>query len=268
MTEWQARDYNRVSSLQQAMAEEQLARLTLKGSERILDVGCGDGKISAAIAERVPAGSVVGIDPSHDMIAFASNHFSTAARGNLRFEVADVRRLPFRAEFDLAVSFNALHWVPEQAAALESVRAALAPGGEALLGMVPQGPRTSLEDVIEEVRRTPRWADFFAGFRTPFAHFSPEEYRTLAERARFRVVRVNVEDKAWDFKTRDGFLAWARATFAFWTQHVPEREWNAFITDVLDRYQTIAADTPSEVNTFKFYQMEVVLDVEPHVRVG
>jgi len=130
MTEWLASAYNQQSSLQQAMAEEQLRLLTLAGSERILDVGCGDGKISAAIADRVPAGSVLGVDPSHDMIAFASSRFATvpAGRGgsahpNLRFEVADARRLPYQAEFDLVVSFNALHWVPEQDEALRSIRA-------------------------------------------------------------------------------------------------------------------------------------------------
>src|SRR5687767_4829281 len=60
MTEWRASDYHRHSSLQQAMAEEQLGRLTLEGGERILDVGCGDGKVTADIAARVSAGSVVG----------------------------------------------------------------------------------------------------------------------------------------------------------------------------------------------------------------
>jgi trans-aconitate 2-methyltransferase len=73
MTEWNAESYSRQSSLQQAMAEEQLSSLTLEGSERILDVGCGDGKITAAIAARVPRGSVLGVDPSRDMIAFASS---------------------------------------------------------------------------------------------------------------------------------------------------------------------------------------------------
>jgi trans-aconitate 2-methyltransferase len=259
MTEWLASDYYRQSSLQQAMAEEQLRLLTLKGSERILDVGCGDGKISAAIAERVPKGSVLGVDPSHNMIAFASGHFATAAHANLRFEVANAQRLPYRDEFDLIVSYNALHWVPEQDAALGSIRAALVPGGHALLRFVPQGRRKSLEDVIEEVRRLARWADYFADFRAPYVHFSAEEYRVLAAKNGFRVDRVSVEDKAWDFKTRDGFLAFARATFVAWTQRLPESQWQAFINDVLDHYQSVAADNSSELNTFKFYQMEVNL---------
>ena len=259
MTEWHASDYHRQSSLQQAMAEEQLARLTLEGGERMLDVGCGDGRITAEIAARLPRGSALGVDPSQEMIAFASSHFGTPAHANLRFEVGDARRLPYRSEFDLVVSFNALHWVPEQEAALASIRAALKPGGRALLRMVPAGRRQSLEDVIEEVRQRPRWAGSFAGYRRPYLHLAPEEYRALAERAGFRVVRLHVDDKAWDFRTRDGFVAFARATFVEWTQRLPESEWGAFIGDVLDRYQDVAAQGAQDASTFKFYQMEVEL---------
>src|SRR5580704_8109903 len=164
MTEWLADDYNQQSSLQRTMAEEQLSKLALQGTERILDVGCGDGKITAAIAPRVPFGSVLGVDPSQDMIAFASSHFGPPAHANLRFDVVDVRQLPYRNEFDLVVSFNALHWVPEQGAALASIGAAMKPGGKALLRFVPQGQRKSLEDIIEEVRHQERWAPYFAGF--------------------------------------------------------------------------------------------------------
>lgn len=259
MTEWHASDYSRASRLQQAMAEEQLHLLDLEGSERILDVGCGDGKITAAIAERVPRGSVLGVDPSRNMIDFSSSHFGPLAHANLRFEVADARRLPYRQEFDLVVSFNALHWVPEQDAALASIHAALKPEGRALLRFVAKGPRKCLEDVMEDVRRLPRWAAYFPGYRTPYLHFTAEEYRALTERGGFRVLRLGVADKAWDFKSREGFAAFARATFVEWTRLVPESEKAAFITDVLNRYETIAADSSQEANTFKFYQMEVIL---------
>jgi len=257
MTEWHAGDYNKQSSLQQTMAEEQLARLTVRGDERVLDVGCGDGKISAEIAARVPLGSVLGMDPSHDMIAFATKSFATPAHANLRFEVGDARTLPYRNEFDLLVSFNALHWVPEQEAALKSICAALKSTGRAWLRMVPAGPRESLEDVIEEIRTRPRWAGNFANFQTPYVHYTPDEYRAMSRRAGLRVTRLDVLDKAWDFKTRAGFLAFARATFVEWVQHIPQNDWETFINDVLDRYEKVAADNPSEASTFKFYQMEV-----------
>lgn len=259
MAEWQAQDYANQSTLQQVMAEEQLAKLVLRGDERILDVGCGDGKITAKLALQVPRGSVLGTDPSRDMITFASTHLGAPKVANLRFEVADARSLPHRAEFDLAVSFNALHWVPEQAQALAAMHRAIKPGGRAWLRMVPAGERESIEDVIASVRKEPRWASYFPGFHQPYIHIPPQEYRRLAEATGFQVTRLHVEDKAWDFKSRAGFSAFAHATFVEWTQHIPKDEWDCFITQVLDRYQKVAATTPAESHTFKFYQMEVEL---------
>jgi trans-aconitate 2-methyltransferase len=260
LVEWNAAEYNRHSSLQAELAEEQLARLVFAGDERILDVGCGDGKITAEVAARVPRGSVLGIDPSQDMIAFAAGHFGTPQWPNLRFEVRDVRQLTFRDEFDRVISFNALHWVPEQEAALRAIRAALKQGGQALLRLVPRGPRKSLEDVLEDARHSPRWAGRFAGFQQPYAHFTPVEYQELAGRCGFRVVSVHFEDRAWDFQTREGFAAFGGATFVEWTRRLDEKDWPAFIADVLDRYRGVAADNPQEANTFKFHQMEVVLE--------
>jgi trans-aconitate methyltransferase len=263
MTEWIASDYSQQSSLQKAMADEVLAKLSLQGDERVLDVGCGDGKITAAVAARLPSGSALGVDPSRDMIAFASKQFGPPAHANVRFEVADARHLPYTNEFDLVLSFNALHWVPEQEAALGAIRAALAPNGRALLRFVPEGPRKCLEDVIEEVRREPSWSACFGGFQKPYAHFTPEEYRAMAEKNGFRVARLTVEDKAWDFRTREAFTAFAQATFVEWTRRLSQEKCRAFIASVLDQYQLVAADNPSERNTFKFYQMEVALTVAP-----
>ncbi len=72
MTEWAAADYERISGLQLAMANEVLDRLGLDGARCILDVGCGNGKITAEIAARIPHATVLGVDPSHEMIGFAS----------------------------------------------------------------------------------------------------------------------------------------------------------------------------------------------------
>ena len=87
-SEWNAAGYERISALQQQMAADALALVSLAGTETVLDVGCGQGKVTAAIAERVTRGRVVGVDPSHDMIEFANAHF---AAPNLRFEVGDAR---------------------------------------------------------------------------------------------------------------------------------------------------------------------------------
>jgi SAM-dependent methyltransferase len=146
-TEWDAETYREVSALQEWLAAKSLASLTLNGGERVLDVGCGDGRISAAIAAHLPSGSVLGVDASQHMVDFAAAAFPPAEHSNLRFAVADAAALHLGPEFDLAVSFNALHWVLDLPAALRGLHAALAPGGRALLRFVPAGTRRSLEDV-------------------------------------------------------------------------------------------------------------------------
>jgi len=255
MTEWDASDYARISALQKVMAEEVLGLLELKGSERVLDVGCGDGKITAEIAARVPQGAVVGVDPSVEMVRYAQSHWGKNHGSNMRFEVGDARHLPFHDEFDLVVSFNALHWIPEQEEALASIRAAMKVGGTAQLRFVPHGPRKSLEHVIREKRQSPRWSSHFQGFHRPYLHLAPEEYEELAEKAGLKVESVHVADKAWDFHSRQAFFAFAEVTFVEWTHLLTEADKAAFTTDVLDRYAVVAG----EPNTFKFYQMDVRL---------
>jgi len=175
MTEWDAAEYSRRSSLQEAMAQEVLALLDLKSSERILDVGCGDGKITAQIASRASKGSVVGVDPSRDMISFARRHFGPAMLPNLRFEVADARRLPFKNEFDLVVSFNALHWIPDQQTALSSIRSTLVLGGKAQLRLALSG--IGISEIFEYVRRP---SGDRGRFTASFCHSVPRDLAALA----------------------------------------------------------------------------------------
>ncbi len=241
------------------MAAEVLLLLDLKGRERILDIGCGNGKTTAEIATRVPRGAVVGVDASQEMIKFAAAHFDTEHYPNLRFQVADARRLLFKNEFDLAVSFNALHWIPEQDQALQSLRSALKSGGTGQLRLVPSGERKSLENVIEETRLSTRWSRYFDNFRDPYLHLTPEQYAVAAERNGLRVRHMHTESKEWDFHSRSAFFAFGSVTFTEWTRLLPESEHPAFITDVLDRYRRVAMDRPGEENVFKFYQMDLSL---------
>jgi trans-aconitate 2-methyltransferase len=256
MTEWNAPEYARIAGLQEAMAAEALALLELRGDEYVLDLGCGNGKVTAQIAERLPDGSVVGVDASADMVAFASAHY---AQANLRFESCDIRDIQFRDDFDLVVSFNALHWIPQQEVALRAVREAMKPSAVAQLRLVPKGERKSLEDVLEESRKSPRWVEHYKGFRDPYLHLTPEEYAAMAERVGLAVQRVHTEDKAWDFQSQQGFAAFGSVTFVEWSKRLPEVERPAFVEDVLERYRREVAQETGEENTFKFYQMDITL---------
>jgi trans-aconitate 2-methyltransferase len=261
MTEWDAPAYAHRSSLQATMAAEVLTLLHLKGNERILDIGCGDGRVTAEIARRVPHGSVLGVDSSHDMIQFASSHAET----NLRFAVADAHALSFHNEFDVVVSFNALHWLPDQAAPLRSIHSALKRNGYAQLRLVADGERKSLETVLEETRKSKKWAPYYSNFRDPYLHLTPDQYAELAEQNNFRVQHLHTAAKSWDFLTRENLFAFGQVTFVEWTHVLPDPQKPPFINDVLDRYRGPIPNVPvspsdaSAPHIFHFYQMDITL---------
>lgn len=258
-TEWDAAAYREVSALQAWLADKSLAALTLRGDERVLDVGCGDGRISAAIAARLPRGSVLGVDASQHMVDFAAAAFPPAAHANLRFAVADAAALAHPEAFDLAVSFNALHWVRDLAAPLRGLHTALVPGGRAALRFVPAGPRRSLEDVIEDTCTAPAWRAWFTSHQTPFIHPAAADYAALAQATGFTVRRADVVREVWDFGSRQAFANFADATFVTWTQHLPAERRAEFIADVLDRYAAVQPPPPSP-HAFVFDQLEIELD--------
>jgi trans-aconitate 2-methyltransferase len=260
---WHGADYARHSSLQAAMADEVLSRLVLRGDEQVLDVGCGDGRLSARIAALLPRGTVLGVDASADMVTFARSQFGAGEWPNLRFEVADARRLSWQQRFDLLVSFNALHWVPQQAEALRGVRSALKPGGQAFLRLVTRSPLTSLEQVAEAVRRDTHWAASFAGFTDPYLRLTAQEYRALAEGLGLHVLSCQTQDKRWDFGSEAAFFGFCNAGFGAWTQVLREDQRRAFVEEVMRRYLSGIEASFGERFTFHFTQTDVVLAPVP-----
>ena len=146
MNQWNPNDYQQHSSQQQKWAKEVLPRLHLKGNERILDIGCGDGKITAEVARHVPQGSVVGLDASAEMIDFADKQYSTIS--NLRFEQGDAQSLAFDGQFDWVISFACLHWVIDHRPVLRGICRALRPGGRILLQFGGKGNAAEVVRVV------------------------------------------------------------------------------------------------------------------------
>ncbi len=181
VADWDGALYEKVNGLQRWLAARSLAGLELRGDERLLDVGCGDGQVTALLAARLPTGSVLGIDASPRMVDTAREH--AVAGGRLEFDAGDVLSMPFVAEFDVIVSFNVLHWVHDQRRAFARIGAALRPGGWALLQFVCGGSRPSLEATAMQICETARWRGWFHDFPPPFVHPAPDEVRATADAA-------------------------------------------------------------------------------------
>jgi trans-aconitate methyltransferase len=127
--EWDAASYHRISAPQFGWGVEVLGRLHLKGDETVMDAGCGTGRLTAGLLERLPEGRVVAVDLSQNMLEEARAHLSPRFGGRVRFVRADLASLPFEQTFDGAFSTAAFHWVPDHARLFRSLYDALKPGG-------------------------------------------------------------------------------------------------------------------------------------------
>jgi len=233
---WNAADYAAHSAVQQTWARELIAHLHLRGDEHVLDVGCGDGKVTAEITQAVPHGSVIGIDASPQMIEFARKTFPAGKNPHLEFRVMDARKIKFARQFDLLFSNAALHWVDDHEAILHGAASVLKPGGRLVVSC---GGRGNAQDVYLALRpemRLKRWRGFFRKLETPYFFYSPADYERWLPRAGFKTRSVKLAPKDAVYDGRDGFAAWLRTTWLPYIQRVPEDVREEFIAAVADRY--------------------------------
>ncbi|MEV6063312.1 class I SAM-dependent methyltransferase [Nocardia asteroides] len=253
MADWDGAGYAHISALQRAMATAAIESVQVGGGERVLDVGCGDGYVTRLIAARVPGGSVLGLDPSPRMIGTARTADDQLT--NVDFRVGDVTTMTLAGDFDLVVSFNALHWVTDQETAYRRIAAALAPGGRVLVQYVCDGERPSIEDIAMTVTGEPRWSPCFTGFARPFVHIDPEALPAIAAAAGLQVTERSVTDREWDFGSREAFTRWCTVGFTDWTAHLAAADIPAFVDEVVDRYEAVVG----RAGLFRFLQLRAEL---------
>ncbi len=128
MRDWDAGAYHRVSGPQVAMAAAVLDRLELRGDERVLDAGCGSGRVTRLLLERLPRGHVIAVDASEQMLARAREELAGLG---VDLRLADLARLRLAEgeQVDAVFSNATFHWVADHDALFGALAAALRPGG-------------------------------------------------------------------------------------------------------------------------------------------
>jgi trans-aconitate 2-methyltransferase len=176
----------------------------LTGRDHVLDLGCGDGALTALLASRVPNGLVLGIDSSPSMIAAASAH----ARPNLQFKLQDMRELAYDEQFDLAFSNSALHWVKDHGDLLSRILRALKPGGFARFNSPADGNCSTLNRMVKQVMAEPRYAQGFRGFEWPWYMPTAPDYYQLAARLPWADLEVRSENADRCFADAETMVRW------------------------------------------------------------
>ena len=232
--EWNPVEYERSSSAQARWAGEFIATIPFTGAEHVLDVGCGDGKVTAMLVEKVPQGGVLGVDSSAPMVALAAERFAALAP-HLTFQVADASRLPFDAEFNVVFSNSTLHWIRDHGPVLRGIRNALKPGGRAYLRFGGKGSTTEVKAVLHDLIGRPEWMDYFEGFESPHGFYGPDEYIPWLETAGLKPERVELSPRVMRHGV-DGLRGWVRTTKMPYTERVPEALRERFIDAVIAEF--------------------------------
>jgi trans-aconitate methyltransferase len=217
-------------------AKELIARFPLRGKEWILDVGCGDGKITAELAATAPHGGVTGIDSSPEMIRHASSRYPKRDYPNLHFIQMDARHIRLLQRYDIVFSNAVLHWVDDHPAFLRGASSCLRSGGRLVVSCGGKGNAQDVFVVLRTEMRLKRWRGFFHKLARPYFFHSPEEYRAWLPRFGFQPRALRLADKDMVFDGREKFTGWFRTTWLPYTQRVPESSREEFIAAVVERY--------------------------------
>ena len=179
MAEWNAEAYHRVSDPHVAWGMRVLARLPLEGDECVLDIGCGTGRLTERLLERLPRGHVVAVDVSPNMLQVARGHLAARFANRVSFARADAAALPLAGSADAIFSTATFHWVLDHSVLFQSIFSALKPRGR-LVAQCGGGPNIQrLHDRCVLVEQRPEFEPYFRDWRGPwhYAHAAPTAER-------------------------------------------------------------------------------------------
>jgi trans-aconitate 2-methyltransferase len=212
MADWDATRYHRVSEPQFDWGQRVIARLRPAAGERILDLGCGTGRLTHEIIATTADGTprqIVGLDRSGSMLAVARATASDEERTRevrIGYVQGDGAALPFGGAFDAVFSAATLHWIHDHRAVFASVFAALRPGGRFVAQCGGAGNLRHMLEHASALMGLPRYAPYFRSWREPWNFAGTAATSERLHEAGFREARVSLEEAPVDLANPDAYV--------------------------------------------------------------
>jgi trans-aconitate 2-methyltransferase len=232
--EWDAATYDRIAGPQARWGSAVVARLPLRGDERVLDAGCGSGRVTQQLLERLPNGRVVALDGSQAMLDEARRRLASYG-DRVEYIRADLSApLPVTPPVDAILSTATFHWVLDHDALFRHLAAVLVPGGRLVAQCGGRGNIAAVEAILDDLGESRHATHYFA---------RPEETEARLEAAGFRDVRCWLEDAPTTFETRSEFETFlATVVLRVVLARRPPEERDAFVRTVVDRIGRLELD--------------------------
>jgi trans-aconitate 2-methyltransferase len=190
--DWNAASYDTISTPQQQWGESVIARLELAGDEAVLDAGCGTGRVTEMLLERLPRGRVVAVDGSPAMAEAARTRLDPA---RTQVICSDLLELELAELLDGAISTATFHWIFDHDALFARIRAVLRDGAQFVAQCGGRGNIERVRAIGAELARTEPFAEQLADLGELWNYATVEETRERLERAGFAVGACWLEPK-------------------------------------------------------------------------
>jgi trans-aconitate 2-methyltransferase len=189
---WDAGSYHRVSGPMVEMAAKVLDRLPLQGDEDVMDAGCGTGRVTAMLLDRLPDGRVLAVDADPAMVASARETLAPYGE-RVAVEQVDLLKLGLDAALDAVLSTATFHWVLDHDLLFANLFRSLRPGGRLVAQCGGFGNISSVLRAADEAASLPRWSARFDGWSRPSLYATAEETEGRLAHAGFVDVRCWLE---------------------------------------------------------------------------
>jgi trans-aconitate 2-methyltransferase len=224
---WDGRSYDRISGPMEALGLEVLGRLELRGEETVLDAGCGSGRITQALIERLPRGRVIALDASPSMVSAARERLG--AQADIR--VGDLLELELDEPVDAILSTATFHWIGDHDRLFQRLHSALRPGGRLVAQCGGEGNISELRGRAGEVVAREPYAEHFAAFQPPWNYAGPGETRERLRAAGFAAAECWLQPAPKQPEHPREFLS--TIVLGPHVQHLPEELREPFMDEVL-----------------------------------
>jgi trans-aconitate 2-methyltransferase len=225
--DWDAASYQRVSVPHEEWAASILDRAGLRGDETVLDAGCGSGRVTKMLIERLPRGRVIAVDGSASMV----EGVRSVLRPQDEARVADLLELELEEPVDVVFSSAVFHWILDHDALFAGLRRALRPGGRLAAQSGGAGNIARLKASSAEVMARPPYAPHFEGFGEPWNYAGPEETEERLARAGFAEARCWLQP--WDIVPPEPAEFLRTVCLGPYVDRLPEELREPFIADVM-----------------------------------
>jgi trans-aconitate 2-methyltransferase len=257
---WDAETYHKVSDIQESWAIELLEKRKISESEIVMDAGCGTGRVTKIIANKVKRGKVYAVDLDENMIINAKKNLKDLS--NIVFVKSDLSDVKLPEKIDLVFSNAVIHWILDHKKLFTNFWDVLKPGGKLLIQCGGKGNLDTIPNALEKVRMTQRFDHYFKNWKIPWNFASSADTIKILNEIGFKDIQANLVEKKTKFGNFQEYILFMKTVVMKpYLSYLPTTENNNQIKNLfIDEFLTELHNKNKNKNTNEKQDLDLELN--------